>query len=170
MQKERIKRAERPPGPRTKTPEQALRSLMNLCAKSEKSSGDARRLMTRWGVEASEQEKILKKLIDQRFIDDERYAVAFVREKIRLSGWGVYKIRAALSAKRIAREVIDEALSEIDTEAMEGRLREAMIRRKRSLKADTPFQMKGKLMRYGLSLGYEYDTVLAMVEELVTDE
>lgn len=169
MQKDDLKR-ERPAGPRTKTPEQALRSLMNLCAKTEKCSGDARRLMTRWGVEPAAQERILKTLTDQRFIDDGRYAAAFVREKIRLSGWGAYKIRAALSAKRIAREVIDGALSELDGEAMQGRLREAMVRRMRSMDADTPYRTKGRLVRYGLSLGYDYETVLSLTDELMNEE
>ena len=160
----------RPAGSRAKTPEQALRALMNLCAKTEKSSGDALRLMARWGVEPAERERILKCLIEQRFVDDERYATAFVREKIRLSGWGVHKIRAALSAKRIARGVIDAALADLDGSAMQERLREALSRRMRGIKADTPYQLKGKLMRYGLSLGYDYETVLSVVDELINED
>ena len=63
---------------RTKTPEQALVSLMNLCAKSEKCTGDARRLMRGWGVAAADAEKVLQRLVNERFIDDSRYAEAFV--------------------------------------------------------------------------------------------
>ena len=73
---------------RTKTPEQALTTLMAMCARAERSSGDARRLMTRWGVAEQDQEGVLQRLIDDRFIDDRRYAAAFVRDKRTFNGWG----------------------------------------------------------------------------------
>ena len=72
---------------RDKTPEQAYAALIRLCARSEKSSGDALRLMQRWGVEPSARQGVLQKLLADRFIDDNRYAEAFVRDKIRLSGF-----------------------------------------------------------------------------------
>ena len=76
---------------RDKTPEQAYAALIRLCARSEKSSGDALRLMQRWGVKPSARQGVLQKLLADRFIDDNRYAEAFVRDKIRLSGWGARK-------------------------------------------------------------------------------
>ena len=72
--------------PRTKTPEQALAALMRLCARAERSEEDARRLMTRWGIAPADRERVLERLRRDRFIDDARYAEAFVREKINLSG------------------------------------------------------------------------------------
>lgn len=76
---------------RSKSPEQALSALMRLCARAEKCSGDALRLMRGWGVEPAAQQQVLRQLQQQRFIDDERYAAAFVREKMRLSGWAAAK-------------------------------------------------------------------------------
>ena len=81
-----------------KTPQQALQSLMRLCARSEHSSGDALRLMKRWGVADDEARKVLSRLQSERFIDDARYAEAFVRDKLNLSGWGAYKIKMSLRA------------------------------------------------------------------------
>lgn len=100
--------------PRTKTPEQALAALMRLCARAERSEEDARRLMTRWGVAPADREQVLERLRRDRFIDDARYAEAFVREKINLSGWGARKIADALHRKRIARETIERALAALD--------------------------------------------------------
>ena len=94
-------------GKRAKTPEQALAALMRLCARAEKSQDDARRLMRGWGLAEREGEQVLARLVRDRFIDDGRYAEAFVRDKLRLSGWGEYKIRTALQRKRIDRELID---------------------------------------------------------------
>ena len=86
---------------RTKTPEQALRALMNVCAKSERAISDVRRSLTRWGVAPEQHQPIIDRLVRERFIDEVRYAEAYVREKLNLSRWGVRKIRAALKAKRI---------------------------------------------------------------------
>lgn len=88
---------------RDKTPDEALAALMRLCARAEKSEGDARRLMRGWGVAEKDAEQVLGRLVRDRFIDDSRYAEAFVREKLRLSGWGEYKIRTALQRKGFRR-------------------------------------------------------------------
>lgn len=152
---------------RTKTPEQALTALMRLCARAEKSTGDARRLMRGWGVDEPAQEEVLRKLIGQRFIDDVRFAEAFVREKVNLSGWGAYKIRAALSRKGIDRATIERALAEVDPAQNAERLRQQLARKMRSVKAATAYELRTKLMRYGLSLGFDYESVSEAVGAMI---
>ena len=157
---------------RTKTPDEALAALMRLCARAEKSEADARRLMRGWGLAEQDAEQVLGRLVRDRFIDDSRYAEAFVREKLRLSGWGEYKIRTALQRKGIDRERIDAALRHTDRPDMGERLRQQLVRKARTLRYTTPYELKTKLIRYGLSLGYDYDAVLetasAMVKETDT--
>ena len=157
---------------RDKTPEQALSALMRLCARAEKSESDARRLMRGWGLTDRDAGQVLAKLVRDRFINDGRYAEAFVREKLRLSGWGAYKIRTALQRKGIPKELIDAALAQADGTDMGERLTQMLVRKARMAKAATPYDLKTKLIRYGLSLGYEYEAVIeaasAMVRE--TDE
>jgi len=155
---------------RTKTPEQALTHLMQLCARAEKSSGDARRLMRTWGVEESARDGILRRLVEGRFIDDSRYASAFVREKSRIDGWGAFKIRTALQRKEIDRQTIDEALAQIDSDEASERLRTLLARKLRGMKADTTYKLRGKLLRYGLSAGYDYARVAEAVEQLTPDK
>lgn len=154
---------------RTKTPDEALAALMRLCARAEKSEEDARRLMRGWGLAERDGKAVLAKLVHDRFIDDSRYAGAFVREKLRLSGWGEYKIRAALQRKRIAGELIDAALAEADCSGMDDRLRQQLERKARTTKYGTQHELKTKLIRYGLSLGYDYEAVLGAAAALVTD-
>ena len=154
---------------KVKTPEQALAALMRLCARAEKSQEDARRLMRGWGLAERDAEGVLAKLVRDRFIDDARYAGAFVREKLRLSGWGEYKIRPALQRKRIDRELIDAALAEADRSGMDERLRRQLERKARTAKYSTQYELKTKLIRYGLSLGYDYETVVEAASGLVTD-
>ena len=152
---------------KTKTPEQALASLMRLCARAEKSSGDAMRLMKGWGVDPGEARKVLDRLIRERFIDDRRYAEAYAREKTGLNGWGAFKIRRMLVSKGIAREIIDSVLAAQDKTSAEGRLREMLERKKRSTKAAGEYELKGKLMHYGMGLGYDYESVQNVVEQIV---
>ena len=154
---------------KVKTPEQALAALMRLCARAEKSQDDARRLMRGWGLAEREGEQVLARLVRDRFIDDGRYAEAFVRDKLRLSGWGEYKIRTALQRKRIDRALIDAALAEADRPAMGERLRRQLERKARTAKYSTQYELKTKLIRYGLSLGYDYETVVEAASGLVTD-
>ena len=154
---------------KVKTPEQALAALMRLCARAEKSQEDARRLMRGWGLAERGAEGVLAKLVRDRFIDDARYAGAFVREKLRLSGWGEYKIRTALQRKRIDRALIDAALAEADRSGMDERLRRQLERKARTAKYTTQYELKTKLIRYGLSLGYDYETVVEAASGLVTD-
>ena len=153
--------------PRTKTPEQALAALMRLCARAERSEEDARRLMTRWGVAPADRERVLERLRRDRFIDDARYAEAFVRDKIRLSGWGARKIRTSLRLKGIAAAIIDEALARLDPANQSERLRTQLEKKLRLTRYKDTNDLKTKLIRYGLSLGYDYDAVLDAAGELI---
>lgn len=152
---------------RTRTPEQALAALMRLASRAEKSSGDARRLMKGWEIAPADQERILQRLQHDRFIDDERFAAAFVREKCNLSGWGARKIREALRRKGIAPALIDAALAGIDPDASRGRLEEMLRRRLRTVRGRDDFDRKAKLIRYGLSLGYDYAAVRDEADRLI---
>ena len=154
---------------RPKTAEQALASLMRLCARAERSSGDAMRLMATWMVPEGDRQGVLQRLIKERFIDDSRYAEAFVREKSNLSAWGEYKIRTALRRKGIADEIINSALQQMPAEQNLERLTERLKRKMRTIKYDTTYQLKTKLIRHALSLGFTMDDVLKCVEEVMRD-
>lgn len=156
-------------GKRAKTPEQALAALMRLCARAEKSQDDARRLMRGWGLAEREGEQVLARLVRDRFIDDGRYAEVFVRDKLRLSGWGEYKIRAALTRKGIDRALIDRELAGFDREGMHERLQAQLARKARTVRQAAPRELKAKLIRYGLSLGYDYGTVIETVSTMIED-
>ena len=152
---------------RSKTAEQALASLMRLCARAERSSGDAMRLMATWMVPEADRQGVLQRLIKERFINDSRYAEAFVREKANLSAWGEYKIRATLRRKGITDSIISEALRQIPSEQALERLTERLKRKVRTIKYDTTYQLKTKLLRYALSLGFSMDESMRCVEEVM---
>ena len=152
---------------RTKTADEALASLMRLCARAERSSGDALRLMQNWGVNKNEQQEVLQRLIKERFIDDRRYAEAFVREKCNLSAWGRYKIQSALKRKGIANDIIAEAMAKLNPSDNKKRLQNKLQTKIKHIKYDTAYQLKTKLIRYALSLGFEMDEVMDSVNEII---
>ncbi len=155
---------------KAKSAEEALSSLMRQCARAEKSSGDAMRLMARWGVDPAQREAVLQRLIAEKFIDDRRFAEAYIREKLNLSGWGSRKIASSLKMKGITQEIIAELLSEVDRSTMSGRLQAKIERKARVVKYKNQYDLKSKLIQYGLSLGYDYDMVLDAVSQLITIE
>ncbi len=153
-----------------KTPKQALNSLMALCARAEKSSGDALRLMAQWGVEESKRIDVLTQLIQNKFIDDRRYAAAYIREKSKLNGWGVYKIKNGLKLKGIDSNIINDELQILDKKSLEDRLELIIQKRIGSIKESDPYKLKAKLVRYALGLGYEYDSVISIIEKNIKND
>ena len=152
---------------KTKTAQQALQSLMRLAARSEKSTGDALRLMRTWGVPEAEQRGVLEKLIADRYIDNRRYAEAYAREKSRLAGWGERKIAMQLRMKGVERETISAVLAEVlQDDSMAERLQEKLEKKLRTVKAANDYELRGKLLRYALGLGYDYDMAAEVIEEL----
>lgn len=150
-----------------KTAQQALQSLMRLCARSEKSTGDALRLMRTWGVPEAEQRGVLDKLLTNRYIDNRRYAEAYTREKSNLAGWGERKIAMQLRLKGVERETISAVLAELMTDdTKQERLRDKLERKLRTTKATNDYELRGKLLRYALGLGYDYDVAIDVVEEV----
>lgn len=153
--------------PRTKTPEQALASLMRTCARAERCSSDALRSMRRWGLSDKDARGVLERLVRERFIDDGRYAEAYVREKMRFSGWGERKIRAALRMKSIAPNIIDRAMGQLVPEEDASRLEEVLRKKASKTTARDLYDLKAKLVRFGMSRGFDLDDVLSVTEQIL---
>lgn len=153
-----------------KSAEQALWLLMNMAARAERSSGDALRLMKRWGVDDNDAQRVLQRLIAERFIDDSRYAAAFVREKINLSGWGSYKIVAALRRKGVDNRIIENALSQYGSVDMEERLQGLLEKKIKTVKYRDTSDLRAKLFRFAASRGYDYSTAMQAVDRVVKGE
>ena len=148
-------------------PKKLLERYQRQCARMESCSGDVRRkALKALGGDAEAAEKIVAALVADGFIDDRRYAGAFVREKSSLQGWGEAKLRYMLAGKGIAREVIADALTEIDAEKASARLAKLLQAKARTLEGDPAFRLK--LLKFGLSRGYDYDAVDAAIRSIHT--
>lgn len=167
MRKDRVEEFDTPHEPKTKTAEQALNALMRLCSKAEKSSGDALRLMYRWGVPIAERQGVLDKLVEMRFIDNARYAEAYTREKSQLAGWGARKIAQNLYQKGVSKDIVAKTLAMLESDDQRAMLEKRLQRKLPTIKATTDYERRGKLLRYALSLGYDYDMVISVIDTLL---
>jgi regulatory protein len=140
-------------------------ALSAQCAKREYCSSDIRRkALQRLEFDAAGADTVVAALVEEGFVDDRRYAAAFAREKSGLAGWGPVKIRSALLARQIPREVISEALDEIDPDRASARLEKVLENKWKTL-ADDP-QGRLKLIRFALSRGYDYEPVRPLIERI----
>lgn len=133
----------------------ALNKAMAMCAAREMCLSDIRSKLHSWGVKDDDAEKILAALVRGKFIDEERYAVAFVKDKFRYNKWGKIKTGQALRMKRINDEVIRKALDSIDNVEYLDLLKRIVEKQRKTVKAKNQYDLKGKLLRHCLSKGFE---------------
>ena len=142
-----------------------LERLQRQCARAEYCTGDIRRkALKALEGDAEAADKIVSSLVADHFVDDRRYAGAFVREKSSLQGWGEAKLRYMRAGKGIAREVIADALTEIDPDKASAKLLKLLQAKARTLEGDPAIRLK--LLKFGLSRGYGYDEVDAALRRL----
>ena len=145
-----------------------LDRLQAQCSKREYCSSDIfRKAMKAFDGDRDQAGKVLQSLQDDKFVDDLRYASAFAREKSRLAGWGPAKITYTLVGKGIPRTIVTEALGEVDQNEAARRMRSVLETKLKTLVGDP--QIKFKLLKFGLTRGYEYDQVAPVVEELLKE-
>ena len=155
--------------PKEKSAEEALQALMERCARAETCLSDARRLLARWRVPQPEWEGVLRQLVDERFVDEQRYAEAFVRDKLHFSRWGARKISEALYRKQIPREIIASAMEQVESASMGERLETDLRRKNQSIKEENPYKRREKLIRFGVSRGFDLETVLETTDHILGD-
>lgn len=150
------------------TPDQVLDKMAKYCAYQERCVKEVRDKLKTFDIAEEEKTKILEYLLDNHFVNDERYAKAFVRGKVNQSGWGVNKIRFHLIQKGINKDIIEEALGQTDEEAYRQRLIEILKTKAKTVKADSDFEKKRKLASYAMQKGFEGPLVWEVVKEFDT--
>lgn len=146
--------------------EKVLDRMRNLCSRREYCRSDImKKALAALDGDRALAERVVGILVEDKYIDEFRYASAFARDKSALSGWGGTKIRYMLSAKGIPGDIIDRAMGETDVRKARMRLEKLMENRYRSLKDDP--QCRIKMLRFGLGRGYGYDEVAEVLDILM---
>ena len=146
------------------TEQEAYLQLAALCAQAEHCEQEMRDKMKRWEIDENVQNRIIDRLTKERYIDNERYARAFVKDKIRYNKWGRRKVQQALWMKRIDKEIQQRVLDEIDEKEYLNVLRPLLKQKRKSIKAQNDYEMNQKLVRFALGRGYTFDIIRQCME------
>lgn len=141
------------------TEKEGLAKAQAYCAAAEHCRSEVRGKLERMGLEPEQTAAILEKLEKDGFIDENRYARAFVNDRLRFTRWGRVKIAAALREKRIPDSVAAAALESIDESEYADILRELMESRLRTVAGKDDYERRMKVMRSLLSRGFEMPLV-----------
>ena len=141
------------------TEQEAYLQLAALCAQAEHCQQEMRDKMRRWELDETVQNRIIDRLIKERYVDDERYARAFVKDKIRYNKWGRRKVQQALWQKHIDADIQQQVLDEIDEIEYLDILRPLLKQKRKSIKAESDYELNQKLIRFALGRGFGFDII-----------
>ena len=141
------------------TEQEAYLQLAALCAQAEHCEQEMRDKMRRWELDETVQNRIINRLIKERYVDDERYARAFVKDKIRYNKWGRRKVQQALWKKRIDADIQQRVLDEIEEKEYLDILRPLLKQKRKSIKAENDYELNQKLIRFALGRGFGFDII-----------
>lgn len=147
------------------TKEQALQKLRQYCAYQERSHYEVQQKLYELGIRKPQQDEIISTLIEEDYLNEERFAKAFAGGKFRMKDWGRKKIFYALKEKRVSEYCIKQAMKEIDEEEYLKNLKELAEEKYDSLKDEQYLARKKKTIDFMLQKGYEFDLVTKAVNE-----
>ena len=147
-----------------KTENDAYLTLAALCAQAEHCQWEMLEKMRRWEVPEDAQARVMARLIKERYVDDERYAQAFVKDKIRYNKWGRRKVEQALWQKHIGEDIRNRVLDEVDDDEYLSVLRPLLKQKRKSVKANSDYELNQKLMRFAVGRGFTFDIIRQCID------
>ena len=145
--------------PKVFSREQAKTKAESYCAYQERSQQEVRNKLYDWGLHERDVEQIISELIQQNFLNEERFALAYTLGKFRIKGWGKIKIKHALKLKRVPEKMIVKSLKAIDPDDYIAKLKQLIDKKSSTLREPDPFKLRYLLTRYATSKGYEGDLI-----------
>jgi regulatory protein len=149
------------------TAKEAISKSQYLCAEKEKCVSDIQQKLYDWKLPAADHEAVIKQLLDDKFIDEERYALYYTKDKIIQNKWGRIKITFALKQKRINDEHIKNAFDSFSEIEYENILKNELIKKLKTLKDKDEYTIKSKLLRFAASRGFENGKVFDILSEII---
>ena len=146
--------------------EQAFQKIKHYCAYQERNHAEVKKKLYGYGLYKQEVEELLSKLIEENYLNEERFAIAYAGGKFRINHWGKTKIKYELRQKQVSDYCIKKALASISDEDYENTLAKLTAEKLQSLKEEENiFAKKTKLQNYLVGKGYEFDLVGRVVGE-----
>lgn len=146
------------------TEEEALNRLAAYCSTAEHCRAEVIEKMQKWGLPYKEIDRVVDRLVAERYVDDERYCRAFVADKFRFAKWGKVKIGQALYMKKVPNEVYRKYLYEIDEAEYLAVLTDLLAAKRKSIHGKDDYELNGKLVRFAISRGFEMNDIRRCIE------
>ncbi|HNA92369.1 MAG TPA: regulatory protein RecX [Chitinophagaceae bacterium] len=148
------------------TKEQALQKLKQYCAYQERCHREVKEKLYALGVWKRDHDEIIATLIEENYLNEERFAIAYAGGKFRIKGWGRVKIKYELKQKRVSEYCIKKALKQIDESNYIDKLTKLAIEKYQSLKGEQYLIRKKKTIDYLVGRGFELDLINFVISEL----
>ena len=148
------------------TKEQALQKLKHYCTYQERSHYEVKQKLYELGVRSSDHDEIIASLIDEDYLNEERFAIQFAGGKFRMKQWGKKKILYALKEKKVSDYSIKKALAQINEDDYLIVLKKLAEEKYNLLKDEQYMDRKKKTIDYLLQKGYEYENVNNILSSL----
>ena len=142
----------------------AIYKAQSLCSRSEKCSFDVIKKLYDWKADRDDFDEIIESLIDDNYIDEERYAIAFAKDKFKFNKWGKIKITYVLRQKNIPSDFINNAIGNISDKDYYQTILNELEKKLKSIKDSD--SKKIKLIRFGSSKGYESDIIFNALKDI----
>ena len=143
--------------------------LSRYCSGQERCEYDVREKIRIYRFPENVVEEIIQYLKKEKYINELRYSLAFVNDKLKFQKWGRFKIAFALKQKHISEEFISKALNNYSDDDCRKVLYDELSKKLRSLPKATNYELKGKLYRFAASRGFENDIILEVIGELLEE-
>lgn len=148
------------------TKEQALQKLKQYCAYQERCHQEVKEKLYALGVWKRDHDEIIATLIEENYLNEERFAIAYAGGKFRIKGWGRVKIKYELKQKRVSEYCIKKALNQIDETDYVATLTKLASEKYQSLKREQYLVRKKKTMDYLVGRGFELGLINFVIREL----
>lgn len=149
---------------------EAFGRLTAFCAAGEHCLAEVRERLRRWNVAPDEAEALVRRLVEEQYINEERYCRAYINDKVRFARWGRLKIAQALRQKQIASSLYLPLLDELDEAIYSEQLRRLLEAKQREVKGRNAYERKVKLVRFALGRGYEMDMIRRFIPNFEENE
>ena len=143
-----------------------LSKAATYASRCEHCESEVREKLLAWGATNEEADKIIAYLIEERYVNNQRYANSYAKDKFRFNHWGKYKIGMMLRSKDIESGYIEEALEQIDEEEYLEKLQEILHDKLRTLKYSSEYEKKGKLFKFAQSRGFESSAISKVIDSI----
>lgn len=137
----------------------------HYCAYQERAQQEIRNKLYEWGLHSADLEEIISELITTNFLNEERFALAYVSGKFNIKKWGKIKIKQGLKLRKVPDRMIAKALNSINYDDYLKTVLEAAEKKSRTITEKDAYKRKYKLMSYLMGKGFETDVILSVLKD-----